>query len=141
MKKLLLSWILFSIFIMQLAQAETICDSKFALADARFNLMMMVMSTEKAEQDQLKVEIDNASIELERVIEIMLNDENKTDDEQFTILLETWVEFKNTRETEIVPAIYAGNNMKAIEIATGVQAERMAVMNDTVQALNGDNCN
>jgi len=140
MKKLLISGII-AFLSMQLVQAETICDARISLADARFNLMMMVMSTDKAEQDALKVEIDKASADLERVIAAMLKDENKIDDSQLTILLETWTAFKNTRETEIVPAIYAGDNMKAIGIATGIQAGRMMTMEGIIQALNGDNCN
>ncbi len=140
MKKLLISGII-AFLSMQLVQAETICDAKIALADARFNLMMMVMSTDKAEQDALKVEIDNASTNLDRAIAAMLKDENKTDDGQLAILQETWTAFRNTRETEIVPAIYAGDNMKAISIATGIQAGRMMTMEGIIQALNGDNCN
>ena len=140
MKKLLISGII-AISLMQMVQAETICDAKIALADARFNLMMMVMSTDKAEQDALKVEIDNASIALEKAFDAMLQDENKSDDAQINNFQQTWAEFKNTRETEIVPAIYAGDNMKAIMIAIGIQAERMKIMNGIIQALNGDNCN
>ncbi|MDM8562996.1 MCP four helix bundle domain-containing protein [Candidatus Marithioploca araucensis] len=140
MKKFLIGGMI-AIFAMQWVQAETICDVRIALADARFNLMMMVVSTEKAEQEALKVEIDKASTALEKVIAAMLKDENKTDDAQLTTLQDTWKAFKKTRETEIVPAIYAGDNMKAIEIATGVQAERMNTMDTTIQALNGDNCN
>jgi len=140
MKKLLISGII-AISLMQWVQAETICDARIALADARFNLMMMVMSTDKAEQDALKVEIDNASTELENAFAAMLLDENKTDDAQINKFQKTWAKFKNTRETEIVPAIYAGDNMKAIAIATGIQAKRMTKMTDIIQALNGDNCN
>ncbi|RKZ37359.1 MAG: hypothetical protein DRQ49_16350 [Gammaproteobacteria bacterium] len=130
-----------AIFAMQWVQAATICDAREALADARLNLMFMVMSMDKAEQDALKVEIDDASTELEKVIAAMLKDENKTDDGQLTAVQNTWAAFKNTRETEIVPAIYAGDNIKAIGIATGIQAERMDTMNGSIQALNGDNCN
>jgi hypothetical protein len=140
MKKLLMFGII-AISLMPLAQAATICDAKIALADARFNLMMMVMSIEKPEQDALKAAIDNASTELENAFDAMLNDQNKTDDAQINDFQATWAKFKNTRETEIVPAIYAGDNMKAIGIATGIQAERMDTMTDIIQALNGDNCN
>jgi len=70
----------------------------------------------------------------------MLNDDNKDDDAQLASFEKTWGEFKNTRETEIVPAIYAGDNAKAKEIATGIQAERMGVMNGIVSALGGDAC-
>jgi uncharacterized protein YecT (DUF1311 family) len=140
MKKLLISGII-AISLMQWVQAETICDARIALAEARFNLMMMVMSTEKAKQDALKVEIDNASTALEKAFDAMLKDENKTDDAQIKDFQKTWAKFKNTRETEIIPAIYAGDNMKAMGIAMGIQAERMTKMTDIIQALNGDNCN
>ncbi|MFK5969773.1 MAG: MCP four helix bundle domain-containing protein [Candidatus Marithrix sp.] len=140
MKKFLISGII-AIFSMQLVQAATICDTKSALVDARLNLMMMVMSTEKEEQDDLRIEIDKASINLDNALATMLKDENKTDDAQLTNLQNTWSEFRNTRETDIIPAIYAGNNDKAIEIATGIQAGRMDDMNGVIQALNGDNCN
>ncbi|HHB92724.1 MAG TPA: hypothetical protein ENK59_05880, partial [Thioploca sp.] len=138
--KFLISGII-TIFSMQLVQAATICDAKSALVDARLNLMMMVMSTEKEEQDDLRIEINKASINLDNALETMLKDENKTDDIQLADLQNTWSKFRNTRESDIIPAIYAGNNDKAIEIATGIQAKRMDDMNNVIQALNGDNCN
>jgi len=139
MKKLLISGMI-ALFAMQLVQAATICDARVALAEARLNLMMMVVTTDKVEQDGLKVEIDAASVNLELAIDIMLNDENKTDDDQITLLKDTWAMFKNTRETEIIPAVRAGNNKKAQAIANGIQAGRMKIMNGVIQALNGDNC-
>jgi predicted amino acid-binding ACT domain protein len=142
MKKFLMSgMIAASLLTMPFAQAQTtICDAKIALADARFNLMMMVFSMDKAEQDALKTEIDKASTALEKVVKTMLKDERKFDDAQLTDFQNTWAQFKNTRETEIVPAIRAGNNDKAVGIATGIQAGRMNTMNGIIQALNGDNC-
>jgi hypothetical protein len=139
MKKLLIGGMI-ALFAMQLVQAATICDARVALAEARLNLMMMVVTTDKVEQDGLKVEIDAASVNLELAIDIMLNDENKTDDVQLTLLKDTWAAFKNTRETEIIPAVRAGDNEKAQAIATGIQADRMKIMNSVIQALNGDNC-
>ncbi len=140
MKKILISGII-AIFSMQLVQAATICDTKLALVEARLNLMMMVMSTEKEDQDSLRVEINKASTGLDKALVAMLKDENKTDDAQLTNLQDTWTAFRNTREADIIPAIYAGNNDKAIAIATGIQAERMKIMDNVIQALNGDNCN
>ncbi len=140
MKKLLISGMI-AFFAMQWVQAATICDAKTALVNARLNLMMMVVEMDKAEQDALKKKIDNASIALEKAMTAMLKDENKIDDAQLTTLQETWAQFKNTRETEIVPAVYAGENKKAIGIATGIQAGRMKIMNGVIRDLNGDNCN
>ncbi len=140
MKKFLIGGMI-AIFAMQWVQAATICDARVALAEARLNLMMLIVSTEKTEQDALKVEIDKASTALETAITAMLKDENKTDDAQLTTLQKTWAQFKNTRETGIIPAVRGGDYDKALEIALGIQAERMNIMNDTIQALNGDNCN
>ncbi len=111
MKKLLISGII-ALFAMQLVQAATICDAKVGLAEARLNLMMMVMSTDKAEHNALKVDIDTASTALEMAMTAMLKDENKTDDAQLTNLQSTWAAFKNTRETEIIPAVRAGDRNK-----------------------------
>jgi hypothetical protein len=142
MKKFLLSGIIaISMLAMPLASAQTICDAKLALAEARLNLMMMVFSVDPIEQKMLKTAIDKASTTLEKVVEAMLKDENKFDDAQLTTFQKTWAQFKNTRETEIVPAILTNDNDKAIAIATGIQAQRMTTMNDVIQTLNGDNCN
>jgi hypothetical protein len=129
-----------SIFVTQLASAATICDVKLALGDARSNLVSMVGSKDKAEQEALKAKVDEATTKLEETTKAMLADDNKDDDEKLTTFEKTWAEFKGTREADIVPAIYAGDNAKAKEIATGVQAERMKAMNEVVSALGGDKC-
>lgn len=117
---------------------SSFCDAKTYLADASLNLMMMVISTEQAEQDALKAGIDEASTDFEKVFAAMLNDENRA--EQLASLQETWAKFKNTSKTEIIPAVMAGDNDKALEIANGIQAERMNTMNDIIKAIVVDNC-
>lgn len=139
-KVLIISVAAASMFTMQLAHSATICDAKSALGDARSNLVAMVGSTDKAEQKSLKTKVDAATTELEAAIKAMLGDANKDDDAQLSTFKEAWVAFKETRETEIVPAVYAGDNAKAKAIATGIQAERMGVMNGVVSALGGDKC-
>ncbi len=115
----------------------SLCDAKTSLADARLNLMMMAMSTDKTEQDAYLVEIDKASTDFEKILAAMLKDE--IDNDQFTALQETWTVFKNTRETEIIPAIRVGDNNKVLEI-NGIQAERLNTMIGIIQAINVDNC-
>ena len=39
-----------------------------------------------------------------------------------------WDQFKETREREIIPAIYKGNAGDARKIADGIQSERLAKM-------------
>jgi hypothetical protein len=141
MKKILVtSLAAASIFTIQIAQSATICDVKSALGSARSNLVDMVASTDKAEQEGLKAKIDSATTDLETAVGAMLGDDNADDDDKLGTFKSTWDEFKGTRESEIVPAIYAGDNAKAKEIATGVQAERMGVMNGVVSDLGGDDC-
>jgi len=113
------------------------CDAKTFLADVHLNLMMMAMSTDKTEQEALNIEIDKASTNFEKVLAAIFNDEIYND--QFTALQETWTVFKNTCETEIIPAIRAGDNEKLAEI-NGIQAERMDTMNGIIQVLTEDNC-
>jgi hypothetical protein len=113
------------------------CDAKTFLADVHLNLMMMAMSTDKTEQDAFKVEIDKASTNFEKVLAAIFSDDIYND--QFTALQETWTEFKKTRETEIIPAIRAGDNEKVSEI-NSIQAERMNTMNGIIQVLTEDNC-
>ena len=127
-------------FTMQLAQSATICDMKTALGDARSNLVDMVGSTDKAEQEGLKAKVDAATTDLEAATSAMLSDDNKDDDADLATFEKTWADFKNTRETEIVPAVYAGDNAKAKEIATGIQAERMSIMNGIISSHGGDDC-
>jgi hypothetical protein len=115
--------------------SKSSCDAKTSLGDARFYLMMMVISTDQTEQNSSKAEIDKASTELERSLAML----NQTDDQVIT-LQETWAAFKNTYETEILPAMQVGENDKASEIANGIQAERMKTMNGIFQDINGDNC-
>ncbi len=111
------------------------CEAKTSLGDARFYLMMMVISTDQAEKETLKAEVDKACTELERNLAML----NQADD-QVISLQKTWAAFKNTHETEILPAIQVGDNEKASEIANGLQAERMKMMNGIFQDINGDNC-
>jgi len=117
----------------------SICDAKNALAAIRLNLTMMVISMERTEQYALEQEIDKASRNLERAIAALLNNEYQTNGGKITTLQNIWATFKNTCQTEIIPAIRAGNNDKASEIAA-IQAEQMNTMNDIIQALNGDSC-
>jgi hypothetical protein len=115
------------------------CDAKRSLATVRLNLMMMLMSTNQTEQESLKVKIDKASINLEKAL-AMLKNENQNEGSQLMTLQNIWATFKNSYETEIMPAIRAGNNAKASEIAA-IQVEQMKTMNGILlQAIDEDNC-
>lgn len=106
------------------AAAATPDDVCAALADARGHLVNMIASTDKATNDGLKGKIQAASTQLETA----LADVQKSDSAKAAAFKPAWEAFKNTRETEIIPAIYANKNADAKALATGIQAERMTQM-------------
>jgi hypothetical protein len=141
MKKLLTTFMLSSALLAsQFAQAATICDAKTALSNARQGLISMVGSTDDAEQKAFKININEATFTLDDTLKVLLADDHKNDDAQLMVFKKAWTDFKHTRETEIIPAIYAGDNAKAKSIATGIQAGRMETMNNVISTLGGDSC-
>jgi hypothetical protein len=106
-----------------------LCDANTYLATVRLNLTMILMSTDKTEQEALRVEIDKASAALEKQIIAT----------KLLTLQKTWAIFKKTYKTEILPAIRAGNNDKASKIAV-IQAENLKTMKNIIQAINEKNC-
>jgi len=141
MKKLLIGgMVATSMFAMQLSQAATICDVKTNLNDARSNLVAMVNSNDKAEQTSLRTKVNDATTKLEGAYTAMLGDDNKADDAELGKFKTTWEAFKNTRETEIIPAVEKGDTDTAKKIAQGIQAQRMKTMNGVVEKLGGNDC-
>ena len=103
-----------------------LCNANTSLAAIRLNLMMILISTDKTEQETLKQEIDKASTEFEKTLVKNIN------------LQETWAIFKKTYQTEILPAIRTGN--KASKIAVLQVTENLKTMKSIIQAINENNC-
>jgi hypothetical protein len=143
MKNFVISTVMATTFLaVQWVQAASICDVKNGLQSARESLVAMLDAADKAAQEELKKKVDEASTSLETAVEAMLGDANTSEDNKGKLnqFKETWTAFKDTRETEIVPAIYAGKQAEAKALATGIQAERMTTMQDLLKELGGDNC-
>ena len=85
------------------AWADHKSDACAALVDARNTLYSMLNAKDKSAHDVLnaKVAADFKAV---------------------------WDQFKETREREIIPAIYTGNAGEAKKIADGIQSERIAKM-------------
>ena len=112
------------------ADKAFLCNANTSLAAVRLNLMMMLISTDKTEQETLKAEIDKASAELEKtLVAAKLKD---------MTLQDTWAIFKNTYKTEILPAISAGN--KASKVAVLQVTGNLKTMKSIIQAINENNC-
>ncbi|MDM8564495.1 MCP four helix bundle domain-containing protein [Candidatus Halobeggiatoa sp. HSG11] len=147
MKKLFITGII-AAFAMQFAQASTVCDAKTSLNDARSNLVEMVGMSDKAAEEGIKAELDAlrekvnaATTNLKTAIAALEGENAETASKDVVATLKTtWADFENTRESEIMPNVYSGKKADAKAIATGIQAERMAVMNDSISKLGGDSC-
>lgn len=96
-----------------------------ALGEARAHLVAMVDATDKYAQDDLKSKVHAASAKLDEVLAAMSKGPDAAKANEFKAV---WEDFKKTRETEIIPRIYAGKKAEAKAIATGIQAERMKKM-------------
>jgi hypothetical protein len=100
-------------------------DACKALGEARGHLVAMLDATDKATQDDLKGKVHAASAKLDEILAAMSKGPDAAKANEFK---GPWEDFKKTRETEIIPHIYAGKKTEAKALATGIQAERMKKM-------------
>lgn len=103
-------------------------DACAALMEARGNLVTLIGSTDKAAYDGLKTKVHEASAKLDATLAAMAKSYNADNEAKVGAFKPVWEDFKKTRESEIIPLVYAGKNVEAKAIATGIQAERMGKM-------------
>ena len=108
-----------------LANAATPESACANLSEARTQLVAMIAETDPAKLDVYKAKVHAASEKLDADLAAMASGPDAAKVAEFT---PAWEAFKNTRETQIIPAVYAGQNADAKAIATGIQAERMKQM-------------
>lgn len=110
------------------AQAAPAQDACAALMEARGHLVNMLAATDKAVLDDLNGKVQAASGKLDGILNAMERGYNAVDAQKAAEFKPVWSEFKNTRETGIIPAVYAGKVADAKALATGIQTERMKKM-------------
>jgi hypothetical protein len=103
-------------------------DACAALMEARGNLVTLIGSSDKSAYDGLKAKIHDASARVDATVATMAKSYNADNEAKAAAFKPVWEAFKNTRESEIIPLVYAGKNADAKAIATGIQAERMGKM-------------
>ncbi|OAI39228.1 hypothetical protein AYO40_01270 [Planctomycetaceae bacterium SCGC AG-212-D15] len=103
----------------------TLAETQAKLNAVRAHLLTMTLLKERAAQERehnairtLTKEID---ANLERLLGSSLNEEAKA---KIRKVKEPWEEFRNTRDTQLIPLIYDGKTAEALALATGVQRER-----------------
>ena len=106
------------------AWADPASDACAALVSARTALYSMIDAKDKSAQDALNAKVQAASNKLDSVLASMTGADAKVAADFKTV----WDQFKETREKEIIPAIYKGNADDAKKIAGGIQSERLSKM-------------
>lgn len=103
-------------------QSDEAC---MALRSARIHLMAFVGARDIVSQTNHRHRIQEASRRLDDLLTAMAQDPEAPRVRSFRPV---WEAFKHTRETEIIPAVLAGEQNKARQIALGVQGTRIARM-------------
>jgi hypothetical protein len=106
------------------AWADPASDACAALFDARTSLYSMLNAKEKSEQDALNAKVQAASTKLDSVLAGMTG----ADAKRAADFKAVWDQFKETRDKELIPAIYSGNTADARKLANGIQLERLSKM-------------
>lgn len=134
MKKLLLALalVLMSALVLP-AHAGEYDDLRVKLTAARESLITMLLHKDKHGADHQKVVKDTADA-VSAQLSKMKPPAGK--EALFRELNEKWNAFKQTRETELVPAILAGEDAKAKKIAGGIQKDRYTRCQEIVSLLN-----
>lgn len=96
------------------------------LNGVRAALVTMMSETDRSKQADQHNIIKESTKEIDETFGALLKNKDFKDD--VTSLLKelnsTWVAFRDTRDNELIPAIYAKNIEKAREFALGIQKER-----------------
>jgi hypothetical protein len=106
------------------AWADPASDVCAALVDARDALYSMAKAKDKSAQDALNAKVQAASTKLDSVLAGMTG----ADAKRAADFKAVWDQFKETRDKEIIPAIYKGNTDDAEKLINGVQLTRFGTM-------------
>lgn len=115
--------------------ANEFSELRKEMSAARESLVAMLTNKDKRGADQQKLVKDTADAVSAHLAKMKAP---AGKDAQFKALLENWNAFKKTRETELVPAILAGNDAEARKIAGGIQKERINKCQELIGELGGE---
>ena len=134
MKKLIALIVCLFVFTPAISFANA-ADILTSLQTARGKLVALLGATDKGSQTALVQEIKTATQEVDKTIAATLADPATSADLKTKLpeLKTIWTDFQKTRDTEIIPAILAGDKDKAKGLAQGIQVERFKKMSGLLQ--------
>ncbi len=106
------------------AWADKAGDVCAALASTRSALYSMMLAKDRSAQDAWNAKVQAASTKLDLALDGMTG----ADAKMAADFKAVWDQFRETREKEIIPAIYKGNAADARKIVDGIQAHRLSKM-------------
>ena len=106
------------------AWAGSPSDACAVLVDSRSALYSMMEGKDKSAQDEFNTKVQAASTKLDSMLAGMTGAHAKVAADFKAV----WDQFKETRDKEIIPAIYKGNADDAKKIADGLQYQRFSKM-------------
>lgn len=101
-------------------------DLENKLNSARDSLTTMIQNPKKRDAAQQKLVKDTADAVSAALAGIKITNPDK--EHRFKLLVDTWSEFKKTREDVLVPLLLQNKDAEAVSIASGIQAERLGKM-------------
>jgi hypothetical protein len=105
-------------------------DILTSLQTARGKLVALLGATDKGAQTALVQEIKTATQDVDKNVATTLADPATSPDlkGKLSEFKTIWTDFQKTRDTEIIPAVLAGDKDKAKGLAQGIQVERFKKM-------------
>lgn len=93
---------------------------------ARAALVTMLAEPDKSKQETHHSKLKEITVKIDNRLKALMDNKAFPQDmiEDLKKINEIWTAFRNTRDTELIPAIFSGNVEKARVLALGIQAER-----------------
>ncbi len=133
--KALLAFVVLSLFCCA-AQAGPVADMKSSLASMRQHTMAMMGESDRSAMEMQHEDSMKYSDQLDKQLDAALKNKDLAKAQptlkQFEAL---WDELKKTRDSEIIPLLYAGDRMKARMIAMTTQQPRFKKLNELLDSL------
>lgn len=112
---------------------------KGKISDVRAQLVAMMSETNKDKMDKYNADIQEVSKEIDGEMIQWFEKGLEGHDEKMNAFMRdfkiVWNDFRNTRDTQIIPFIYQNNIQEAKALALGIQAERYKKMIDIADGL------
>jgi methyl-accepting chemotaxis protein len=125
------------IFYDEFANTAGILTMKSRVEGSRVGLFTMIAASGRVEQESQQAMIKEANAEIDTLFKTLYEKNRK--DTEITRLLEelerTYIDYRDTRDRQLLPLVYSGKKEQAMALAMGVQSERYSRMSATVTNL------